>query len=107
MSGGSYIVVFMTAPSEDEAAAIGKTVVEEGLAACCNIASGLRSIYKWKGKICDEKEVLCILKTRTELFEALKARIVELHSYEVPEVIAIDIKDGHGDYLKWIDEVTG
>lgn len=107
MSDEVYIVVFMTAPSEDEAAAIGRTVVEDGLAACCNIVPGLRSIYRWQGKLCDEQEVLCILKTRASLFQTLKDRIVELHSYEVPEVIAIDIKDGHTDYLKWIDEVTG
>ncbi len=107
MNKDSYIVVFMTAPNEDEAAAIGKAVVGEGLAACCNIVPGLRSIYRWKGRICDEQEVLSILKTRSGLFEALKARIVELHSYDVPEVVAIDIKDGHDDYLRWIDEVTG
>jgi len=106
LSGGGYIVVFMTAPGEAEAAAIGKAVVEEGLAACCNIVTGLRSIYKWQGRLCDEGEVLCILKTRSGLFEALKVKLVELHSYEVPEVIAVDITDGHGDYLKWIDEVT-
>jgi periplasmic divalent cation tolerance protein len=106
VSEQGYIIVFMTAPTEDEAARIGKLVVEEGLAACCNISTGLRSIYKWQGKICDEREVLCFFKTRSELFEALKTRIVELHSYDVPEVIAIDIKDGHADYLKWIDEVT-
>lgn len=107
MSIGKHIVVFMTAPSEDEAAIIGKAVVEEGLAACCNIATGLRSIYRWQGKLCDEREVMCFLKTKAELFEALKTRIVELHSYDVPEVISIDIKDGHVDYLRWIDEVTG
>jgi len=107
VSSSKYIVVFMTAPTEDEAARIGRTVVEEGLAACCNIVKGLRSIYRWQGKVCDEPEVLCIMKTRACLFEALKNRLVELHSYDVPEVIAIDIKDGHADYLKWIDEVTG
>ena len=107
MNEGEYIVVLMTAPTEDEAASIGKVVVEEGLAACCNIVPGLRSIYRWQGKVCDEKEVLCILKTRASFFDALKDRLLELHSYEVPEVIAIDIKDGHGDYLRWIDEVTG
>ncbi len=107
MRNSEYIVVFMTAPNEDEAASIGRLVVEEGLAACCNISPRLRSIYRWQGKVCDESEVLCIMKTRAALFERLKDRIVELHSYDVPEVIAIDIKDGHGDYLKWIDEVTG
>ncbi|VAW34710.1 Periplasmic divalent cation tolerance protein CutA [hydrothermal vent metagenome] len=107
MSDGKYIVVFMTAPGGDEAARIGRAVVLEGLAACCNIVPKLRSIYRWQGELCDEQEALCILKTRSELFEVLKDRLVELHSYEVPEVIAIDIEDGSAQYLKWIDEVTG
>ena len=105
-TGNGHIVVFMTAPNEEEAASIGRKLVEEGLAACCNIISAVRSIYLWKDELCDDREVLCIMKTRGELFERLKARAVELHSYDVPEVIALDIKDGSEEYLKWIDEVT-
>lgn len=101
MSTG-YLLVMTTAPSNDEAAAIGKRVVTEGLAACCNIVPGLRSIYRWKDEICDESEVLCLLKTSKDLFEPLKARIIELHSYETPEVVALDIADGSSDYLDWI-----
>lgn len=101
-----YIVVFSTAPNPEDAAGIGKQVVEEGLAACCNIIPGLRSIYVWKGKLCDEGEALCIFKTRASLFERLKARIKELHSYEVPEVIAVNIESGLKEYLGWIDENT-
>ncbi|MBE9531391.1 MAG: divalent-cation tolerance protein CutA, partial [Proteobacteria bacterium] len=88
----AYLLVMMTASSEAEAASIGRKVVEERLAACCNILPGVRSIYRWQGKISDESEALCTLKTRSELFDKLKARIKELHSYEVPEVIAIDIE---------------
>lgn len=102
-----HIVVFMTASSADEGANIGKKTVEEGLAACCNIVPSIRSIYVWKGKLCDEPEALCVFKTRAELFERLRARIKELHSYEVPEIIALKIEAGHADYLKWIDVVTG
>ncbi len=102
-----YIVVFMTAPDEETAARIGSAVVKDGLAACCNIVPGLRSIYMWKGSICDEKEVLCILKTRKNLFDELNKRIIELHPYDVPEVICVKIKHGSEAYLKWIDEVTG
>ena len=101
-----FIIVFSTAPNEDEAARIGKTVVEEGLAACCNIVPRIRSIYTWKGKTSDEAEALSIYKTRAALFGKLKARIKALHGYEVPEIIAIDIKDGLPDYLAWINEVT-
>jgi periplasmic divalent cation tolerance protein len=86
-----FILVMMTASSEDEGALIGETVVGEGLAACCNIVPGVRSIYRWEGKLMDELEVLCIMKTRSTLFEKLKDRIVELHSYEVPEIIGFNI----------------
>lgn len=102
-----YIVVFTTVTDVDAAVEIADAVVNEGLAACCNIVPGLRSIYIWKGERYDEEEVLCIMKTRAELFEELKARILQLHSYEVPEVIAIDIKAGHDDYLNWVDSATG
>ncbi|MBI5588483.1 MAG: divalent-cation tolerance protein CutA [Deltaproteobacteria bacterium] len=101
-----HIIVFMTAPNADEAASIGKKVVEEGIAACCNIISGLRSIYRWKGKISDEGEVLCLFKTRSELFDRLKKRLKELHSYETPEVISVDIDGGLPEYLAWIDDST-
>ncbi len=101
-----YVVVMVTAPTEEEAASIGRTVVEEGLAACCNIVPRVRSIYTWQDKVCDEDEVLCLMKTRKALFSGLKDRIIELHSYDVPEVISLDIEGGHRDYLSWIDDVT-
>lgn len=106
MAEGKYIVVLMTAPNEDDGAVIGRKVVEEGLAACCNIVPRIRSIYMWKGKLCDEPEALCIMKTRSVLFERLKARIRELHGYEAPEIIAVNIEAGLKEYLGWIDEVT-
>lgn len=107
MTKEGHIVALMTAPSAEEGARIGREVVTEGLAACCNIVPGVRSIYTWKGKLCDEAEVLCIFKTRRSLFERLKKRVKELHTYEVPEVIALGIEDGLEEYLEWIDEVTG
>ena len=101
------IVVYITAPNEEEAAKIARAVVEERLAACVNIVKGVRSIYSWQGRIEDDPEVLMIVKTRRELFEALTKRVKELHSYTVAEVIALPIIDGSQDYLKWLEDVTG
>ncbi|MBX5481751.1 MAG: divalent-cation tolerance protein CutA [Myxococcaceae bacterium] len=101
------IVVLVTVPDGKKAASIARTLVEERLAACGNIIPGLRSIYRWEGKICDDPEVLLILKSRAERFEALRARIVELHPYQVPEVLRLDVADGHVPYLKWIAESMG
>jgi periplasmic divalent cation tolerance protein len=101
-----YIVCIVTVPNAEEGAGIGKKLVSEGLAACCNIVPSIRSIYTWQGKLCDEGEALCIFKTRKSLFDRLKKRVKELHSYDVPEVIAIGIEDGLEDYLNWIDSVT-
>ncbi|MBI5213491.1 MAG: divalent-cation tolerance protein CutA [Nitrospirae bacterium] len=101
------IVVYITAPNEEEAAKIAKVVVEERLAACVNIVKGVRSIYSWQGKIEDDAEVLMIAKTQRHLFEALKKRLKELHSYTVPEIIAIPIIEGSEDYLNWLKEATG
>ncbi len=98
------ILVLVTAPSTDKAAELARTLVEEQLAACGNIVPGLRSIYRWEGKIHDDAEVLLILKTRTALFEPLRARIVELHPYQVPEVLRVDIAEGHAPYLAWVLE---
>lgn len=100
------IVVFVTAPNEETAAGIARTLVEERLAACGNIVRGLRSIYRWNEKVEDESEVLLILKTRASHFDSLRARVVELHPYECPEVIQLDITAGHAPYLAWIQAST-
>ncbi|MDO8281684.1 MAG: divalent-cation tolerance protein CutA [Thermodesulfovibrionia bacterium] len=101
------IIVFITSSSEEEAARIAASLVEERLAACVNIIRNIRSIYSWQGKVCDDAEVLMIAKTQRSLFNSLKERVKELHSYEVPEIIAMPIVDGSEDYLKWIRESTG
>ena len=100
-----YIVVYVTAP-EDEAPELARTLVNERLVACVNIVPGLRSFYWWKGKVEDEPEVLCIMKTRSNLFEPLRDRVRELHSYEVEEIIALPIQAGNAPYLDWIKENT-
>ena len=101
------IIVFITAPNEDEAAKIARVIVEERLAGCVNIVRNMRSIYSWQGKIEDEPEVLMIVKTQSKLFNKLSKRVREIHSYTVPEVIAMPIVKGSRDYLKWLKEVTG
>jgi periplasmic divalent cation tolerance protein len=101
------IVVYITSPNEDEAAKIAKTIVEERLAGCVNIVKGIRSIYSWQGKIEDDTEVLMIVKTHRHLFETLKRRVKELHSYTVPEIIALPIIEGSEDYLNWLKSVVG
>ncbi len=101
-----YIIVLITASQEEEAARIARGLVEAGLAACVNIVRGLRSLYRWQGRIEDEHEVLLIAKTRRDLFESLVQRVKELHSYSVPEIIALPVIDGSGDYLKWLREET-
>ncbi len=102
----NYIVIYITAGSVSEAKKIGHTLVEEKLVACSNIISPIHSIYSWQGKICDDKEALMMLKTKQELFKQIVIRVEELHSYDVPEIIAIPIIDGSSKYLSWINEET-
>jgi len=77
--------------------------VEERLAACCNIVPGVESVYRWKGEVAHDGEVLCIFKTEKALFKALRERVSGLHTYEVPEVIALDISEGDRGYLEWLE----
>ncbi len=96
------IAVFITAKDEDEAATIAKALIEEHLAACVNIMHPIRSIYRWEGKIADDTEALMIAKTRRGLFEKIQARVSSLHSYNVPEIIAVQIAEGSAEYLNWL-----
>ncbi len=101
------IVVFITAPDEDEAEKIARELVENRLAGCVNIVKDIRSIYSWQGTIEDDKEILMIVKTQKSIFDVLIKKVKELHSYTVPEIIALPIIQGSADYLKWLKEVTG
>ena len=98
----SVIVVFSTFPNEDKAADVARTLVSEGLAACVNLVPPVRSIYRWQGELCDERETLAMMKTTNERFDALKDRLVALHPYEMPEVIAVPVEAGHAPYLDWV-----
>jgi periplasmic divalent cation tolerance protein len=99
-------VVLMTAPSADVAASIGRALVEERLAACANIVPAVRSIYAWQGKICDEGEAMCVIKTRRALFDRVRDRISALHPYEVPEIVAIDPSAVSEPYANWVIDCT-
>jgi periplasmic divalent cation tolerance protein len=93
-----------TFPDAETARKIGRTVVEERLAACVNLLPPVESIYRWKGEIETAQETMTIMKSTTWKYQLLEARIRELHPYEVPEIIAIRIQDGLAAYMRWIDE---
>lgn len=99
-------LVAITVGTGEEASTIARTLVEERLVACVQIISRIRSIYRWKGEICDEEEQLLLMKTRSDLFSTLQERIRELHSYEVPEIVCFPIAAGLPEYLSWVVENT-
>ena len=96
------VIVLVTVPNAEVADKLGEALVGERLAACVNVVEGVRSIYRWKGAIERDEELLCVCKTTRAALERLRARVVELHPYEVPEVIALPIEAGHAPYLAWI-----
>lgn len=96
------LVVLVTASSPEEAARVARALVDERLAACVNIVPGLRSIYRWQGRVEDATEVLLIVKTARHVLSALTERVRALHSYTVPEVIALPITGGDAPYLEWL-----
>ncbi len=96
------IVVLSTCASPEEAEKIARALVEKKLAACVNILPAVRSIYRWKNAIEDDQETLLLIKSSRALFNELRSEIERLHSYEVPEAIAIPIVDGLERYLEWM-----
>ena len=103
MSQSQYQIVFMTAAKHEEAVRIAETLVERNLAACVNIIESCRSIYRWEGKIVKDDEVMMFAKTRRDRFDAIVETVTELHSYDVPEIIAADIESlspGYGGFLR-------
>lgn len=98
----SYISVFVTCPSASEARAIARSLINKRLVACANILSGVDSIFRWNGKIDRSAEALMICKTEAGNFKAVEKEVKRVHSYEVPEVIAMPIAAGSDSYLGWI-----
>ncbi len=96
------MVVLVTAPSAEKAAELGRALVSERLAACASVVHGIRSIYWWEGKVQDEAEALLVLKTTRARLDALRDRVLALHPYQVPEVVALPIEGGNEKYLEWL-----
>lgn len=101
-----YLLCLVTIDDPAKAAEIARALVEQKLAACVNIVTEVRSIYQWKGEICDDSERLMFIKTTSDLFPRLQAAVKELHPYDVPEIISLKIDQGLPEYLQWIDEST-
>jgi len=105
MDAPEYIVAFCTAPAS-EAESLAKALVDAHLAACVNI-TGVQSFYRWEGRVLDEPERLLIMKTQNRLLDPLIEKIRDLHTYDLPEIVAIPIIGGYAPYLNWIREETG
>ena len=101
---GPYRVILVTIKDESEAEALSRQLLQEHLVACVNIVKGIKSLFWWEGKIDTAQEVLLIVKSRQDLFEAVVGCVKKNHSYQVPEIIALPITEGNADYLQWIDK---
>jgi len=101
------IVVLSACSSARQAERIARRLVEKRLAACVNVISGARSIYRWRGQIEDAREWLLVIKSRRGLFDALRAELEGMHTYEVPEIIALSIIEGSKEYLNWMERELG
>lgn len=102
----SALLAISTCPDSATAANIAQALVEERLAACVNRLPGITSTYRWQGRVHDDAEILLLIKTTTARFDALRTRLVELHPYEVPELLALDVRDGLPAYLDWLVDET-
>jgi periplasmic divalent cation tolerance protein len=99
-------IILVTAGSEEQAEAIARALVGERLAACVNIVGPIRSLYRWRGKVEDDREYLLIIKTRATLYVRVELRVRELHNYETPEVLSLNADRGSPPYVKWLLEST-
>jgi periplasmic divalent cation tolerance protein len=103
----SYIQVTTTTETKEEAQKIALYLVEQKLAACVQVSGPITSTYRWKGKVETAEEWLCLIKTQEGLYQELERAIVNLHSYETPEIIAVPIIKGSKEYLSWLEDETG
>ena len=101
------LVVFVSCESKEQAEKIAAAVVQERLAACVNVMPAMRSCYVWEEKLTWADEVMLVIKTTGEAFAALEKRVLQLHTYEVPEIVGVKIEAGLNTYLKWVEESVG
>lgn len=101
-----FIVIYCTVPNKREGREIAKRLIEYKLVACVNIIDKVESVFSWDGEMCEEKEALMIIKTRKDHFTKINHAIQKLHSYNVPEVIAMPVAHADETYLKWIEHET-
>lgn len=102
-----HMVVFITVGGAEESERIGSALVEEGLAACVNTVGPITSVYRWRGRVERAIEYLLIVKTISDRLEELIKRVKDIHSYSVPEIIALKIEEGSEEYLRWLDNCVG
>jgi len=105
-SAGQVLVILVMTANQEEAVRIGKEMVNAKLAACANIITGIQSIYRWDGKVVQEQEVLLILKSIKPRYRALEKAIKAMHTYEIPEIIALPVKEGLDRYIGWVSRET-
>ena len=103
----TYLQVTTTTETKEQAEKIAQYLVEAKLAACVQINGPITSIYRWKGKVENAQEWLCLIKTQDDLYDKVEAAIKKLHPYETPEIIAVPIVKGSKEYLSWLDDETG
>ena len=99
-----FVLILSTAGSDAQAESIARALIDRNLAACVNIVGQTCSVYRWENKVVREEEKLLVIKSAERLFSEVRSTIRELHSYDVPEILALPIQDGDGDYLKWLGE---
>jgi periplasmic divalent cation tolerance protein len=99
-------VTLVTCPNPRLGERIAKALVGERLAACVNVVRGLTSVYRWKGKVCRDRECVLVIKSRASLSKRIEKRVKELHSYTVPEVIQVPVVSGSAEYLAWLERET-
>jgi periplasmic divalent cation tolerance protein len=99
-----HVVAFSTVARAEDALRIAQSLVEQRVAACVNIVTGITSVYRWKGKLEADEERLLVIKTRRDRVESLRGALIALHPYEVPELVVLPVEAGHAPYLAWLDE---